>query len=157
MSTRARGWALVAVQGVLLVALVLLPRRAVSPIPLIVGIILVAAGASLLLVAFRRLGNALTATPVPIEGAGLRTSGPYAWVRHPIYSALLLMVLGYVIAVGSVWGWVWGALIVIFFWVKSRWEDRLLAAEYGAEWTQWSLTTGALVPRLTRRGSRDGR
>ena len=153
MSTHARGWSLVAVQAVLLVGLVLLARRSPSAPSLVVGIALVAAGAVLLVTSFRRLGNALTATPVPIEGAGLRTGGAYAWVRHPIYSAVLLMVLGYLVAVGSGWGWAWGGLIVIFFWAKSRWEDRLLADEYGAQWVQWSRSTGALVPRIGRRRS----
>jgi len=151
MSTGARGWSLVVVQGVLLVGLVLMPRRSASVIPVVIGIMLIAAGLLLLIASFRRLGNALTATPVPIEGAGLRTTGVYAWVRHPIYSAVLLMVLGYLIAVGSPLGWGWGVLIVLFFWAKSRWEDRLLESEYGAEWTTWSRTTGALVPRLDRR------
>lgn len=154
MSRNARGWSLVVIQGVLLVGLVLLPRRDLSPGWVVVGAALVLAGAALLVWAFQRLGNALTATPVPIEGAGLRTSGPYAWVRHPIYSALLLMVLGYLIACGSPWSWAWGVLIAAFFCGKSRWEDRLLADEYGAEWTQWSRATGALVPRLRGRRSR---
>jgi hypothetical protein len=67
------------------------------------------------------------------------------------------MVLGFLVAVGSAWGWAWGAIIVVFFWAKSRWEDTLLAGGYGEEWTQWSLTTGALVPRMNLRGRRDGR
>jgi protein-S-isoprenylcysteine O-methyltransferase Ste14 len=145
------GWTLVVLQFVLLVVLVLLPRRPPLPLPVVVGGLLVAAGVVLGLAAGRRLGAALTPTPVPITGAGLRTSGAYRYVRHPIYSAVLLAVLGYVIALGSGWGWAWAALIGVFFLVKSRWEDRLLHAEYGDEWAEWAARTGAIVPRIGSR------
>ena len=101
-----------------------------------------------LLAAFRRLGTALTPTPVPIRGAGLRTGGAYRYVRHPIYSAVLLITLGFLVAMGSPLSWVWGAVMLLFFWAKSRWEDALLREAYGDEWTQWAQTTGALVPRM---------
>jgi protein-S-isoprenylcysteine O-methyltransferase Ste14 len=111
---------------------------------------LVIGGIVLALAAARGLGSALTATPVPISGAGLRTSGAYGFVRHPIYSALLLATLGLLLAMGSIWSWIWGAVILVFFWTKSRWEDRLLHEEYGAAWATWARTTGALVPRPSR-------
>ncbi len=97
------GWLLVALQFVLLLVLILLPWRTPSVLSIVVGLALVVAGALLGLAAGRRLGRALTPTPVPIAGAGLRTDGAYRWVRHPIYSAVLLMVAGYVIAIGSIW------------------------------------------------------
>ena len=105
------------------------------------------AGAVLGLAASRRLGRALTPTPVPIAGAGLRTDGAYRFVRHPIYSAVLLMVLGYVVALGSAWSAGCAVVLLVFFWSKSRWEDGLLRAEYGQDWVRWAASTGALVPR----------
>jgi protein-S-isoprenylcysteine O-methyltransferase Ste14 len=153
MSRTALGWLLVTMQVIVLVVLLLLPWRAPSLVGLVAGGAVCVAGVVLLLASFRRLGNALTATPVPIAGAGLRTSGPYRFVRHPIYSAVLLLTLGFLIAFGSAWSWIWGLAAVGFFWAKSRWEDRLLSAEYGQEWARWSATTGALLPRL-RRSSR---
>jgi hypothetical protein len=38
----------------------------------------------------------------------------------------------------------------VFFWLKSRWEDSLLAEEYGTEWQSWAKSTGALIPRRRR-------
>ena len=149
------GWALVVAQFALLVVLVLLPWRTPSGLSLIVGLVLIASGVALGLVAGRRLGRALTPTPVPISGAGLRTDGVYRYVRHPIYSAVLLGVLGFVVAAGSLWSLAWGVLILIFFWVKSRWEDTLLHEAYGDEWQRWAATTGALIP-LPSRGSGPG-
>ena len=142
------GWLLVVLQFVLLLVLILLPWRTPTALSIVVGLVLVVAGALLGLVAGRRLGRALTPTPVPISGAGLRTDGAYRFVRHPIYTAVLLMVAGYVIAVGSMWTAAGAVVLLGFFVLKSRWEDGLLREEYGEEWTAWAARTGALVPRL---------
>lgn len=133
------------------IVLLLLPWRAAPWLLVAAGGLLFACGTIVLIAAARRLGTALTPTPVPIHGAGLRTGGLYARVRHPIYSGVLLATLGYLIALGSAWSWAWGALILVFFVVKSRWEDRLLHEEYGEVWQEWASATGGLVPRLLQR------
>ncbi len=142
------GWVLVVVQFVLLVVLVLLPHRPATVLGLVVGAVLAVLGVVLGLAATRFLGSALTPTPVPVDGAGLRTSGPYARVRHPIYGAVLLLGTGFTVAVGS-W-WTVGCLVtlVAFFVAKARWEDSLLRTRYGAAWRTWASSTGALLPRL---------
>lgn len=151
--TRSRiGWLLVVLQFALLAVLVLLPWRAPTLLSLAIGVPLAAAGIVLGLSASRRLGRALTPTPVPIEGAGLRTDGPYARVRHPIYSAILLLALGFVVAVGSAWSLGCALVLLAFFIAKARWEDRLLHAEYGPEWEAWAARTGGLVPRMPSGG-----
>ena len=144
------GWALVALQFALLITLVLMPRREPEAIWVALGGLLIGAGAAVGFSAFRALGSALTPTPVPIVGAGLRTEGIYARVRHPIYLAVLLLVFGYVIAFGSWWSFLVALILVIFFAAKARWEDHLLAETYGPDWAVWASTTGALIPRLRR-------
>ena len=153
MGRNAIGWLLVTVQVILFIVLLLLPWREPTVLSLVVGAALFIVGIALALASVRTLGKALTPTPVPIEGAGLRTTGPYRFVRHPIYSALLLGTLGFLIALGTGWSWAWGADILGFFWGTSRWEDTLLREEYNGEWIQWSATTGALAPRLHRRST----
>lgn len=60
-------------------------------------------------------------------------TGPYAIVRHPIYTGLLLAVLATMAAKGTVWA-VAGALLIIFgFWIKARLEERFLRQQLGAE------------------------
>ena len=146
--TRGRiGWLLVVLQFALLIVLLLLPRREPTTPSVVAGLVLIAAGAVLGLAAGRHLGRALTPTPVPVTSAGLRTDGVYRLVRHPIYSAVLLGVLGFVVAVGSIWSALWAAVLVVFFLLKSRWEDRLLHEEYGEDWQRWADVTGRLVPR----------
>ena len=144
------GWSLVGVQAALYVVLIMLPWRAPSALSILAAIPPLILGVALGVVSFRALGSALTPTPVPIAGAGLRTTGVYSWVRHPIYSAVLSLTLAALIFAGSWWTWLWGAVIVGFFWGKSRWEDRLLAREYGDQWRSWASRTGALIPRRRR-------
>lgn len=150
------GWLLVVLQFALLVGIVLLPRRPVEPAALMAGTTVVVAGIVLGLWSGRLLGSALTPTPVPVVGAGLRTSGAYRLVRHPIYSAVLLAAIGFCIAVGTLWTVTGVVVLTAFFVGKSRWEDRLLADVYGDEWTAWAARTGALVPRIrSARGERE--
>jgi protein-S-isoprenylcysteine O-methyltransferase Ste14 len=144
------GWLLVILQFVLLLVLILLPHRTPSAWSLIVGVLVGVAGVVLALSASRTLGRGLTPTPVPISGAGLRTDGAYRHVRHPIYSAVLLLVLGFVVAVGTIWTAVGALVLLVFFLAKSRWEDRLLRAEYGDEWSAWAARTGAIIPKPRR-------
>ncbi|MDP1788730.1 MAG: NnrU family protein, partial [Rhodoglobus sp.] len=86
-------YALVAVQFLLLGALVLVPRgtlwQLTAGTALVAGV-LVLAGLVLVVLAGTGLGRALTASPVPRENAELVTGGVYAVIRHPIYTGLLV-------------------------------------------------------------------
>lgn len=103
----------------------------------------------LFLSAARTLSSALTPTPVPMAGEALRTDGVYRWVRHPIYSSVLLAAVGYTIAVGSWWQVGVCALLTVFFVAKARWEDTMLREAHGAAWSDYQRHTGALLPRVS--------
>ena len=150
VNQRIVGWLLVAIQIVVFVVLALLPWRSPSTWSVLAAVPFLAVGGWLGFTAFRTLGDALTPTPVPIAGAGLRTSGPYSRVRHPIYTAVLSITVAALVAAGSLWSWAWGLVILAFFWGKSRWEDRLLERHYGDDWRAWAAHTGALIPRRRR-------
>ena len=151
MNRSVLGWLLVALQALLLLGLILLPWRTPTVVSLIVGAIMVVAGLLAGIAATLRLGSALTTTPVPLTSATLRTTGIYQLIRHPIYSALLLVIAGLVIAAGSWWSCLWGLGIGCFFYGKSRWEDAMLRSVYDQQWLEWAATTGAFIPRLRRR------
>lgn len=149
-STKMRiiGWLLVAVQFTLFGVLFVLPRRPVTTLTAVMGAVIVGVGLIVVVAAFIRLGNALTPTPVPLAHAGLRTTGIYRIVRHPIYSGILLIAIGIVVAIGSWWTVAWLITLIIFFTLKYTWEDRLLRETYGSPWVQWAEQTGALIPRI---------
>jgi protein-S-isoprenylcysteine O-methyltransferase Ste14 len=154
MNRNVIGWIAVGIQAVLLLALILAPSRrswgSLWPPDLagVVGVMCLGAAGGLLLVAFRALSSALTPNPVPLPGQTLRTTGIYRLVRHPIYSAVLLGSVGYTCAVGSWWQVLLTALLAVFFSAKARWEDALLAEQYGEQWRAYRDRTGGLIPHI---------
>lgn len=150
---RVVAWSLVALQLLLLAGLVVVPGRRVWPAPawliaIAVAAITVAtaAGAAGAL----RLGAGLTASPLPSSAARLRTTGIYAYVRHPIYSALLLGGAGVVMLGGRLTRvGVWLALLGLL-WFKARLEERKLAARFPG-YRAYAAGTPRLVPNPLRR------
>jgi protein-S-isoprenylcysteine O-methyltransferase Ste14 len=58
-------------------------------------------------------------------------TGPYAFVRHPLYSGAMLMLLGIPLSLGSYWALVFSALGALVLVVRTVLEDRTLQAELG--------------------------
>jgi len=150
MDPRRLGWLFVAAQVVLLVSLVLLPGGSAWPTPGWVegvGLAISLFGALLAVVASRRLGPALTPTPVPTERGELTTAGLYGLVRHPIYTGVLSIVLGIVVRSGSVLVLAVGAVTLVFFTVKARWEEGQLLARYPT-YRSYASTVPRFFPSL---------
>ena len=75
-------------------------------------------------------------------------SGPYAWVRHPLYSGLLLAMAGTALVVGE-WRAVLGVVLAVMeFSRKAAKEEALLASEFGDQYQEFRKRTGFLVPRF---------
>jgi protein-S-isoprenylcysteine O-methyltransferase Ste14 len=60
-------------------------------------------------------------------------TGPYALVRHPIYTGLILAIVATAAAQATVTGCLGAAVIAFGLWIKARIEERFLTAELGAE------------------------
>ena len=73
-------------------------------------------------------------------------SGPYAFVRHPIYSGILLALLGTVISIGTVRSCIAIVLMFLSFVVKLTLEERWLCAHFGAEYEKYRRRVKALIP-----------
>jgi hypothetical protein len=76
----------------------------------------------------------------------LITNGPYARLRHPIYSGLLLAMLGTAIAGNQVRMYLAIPIAFCAFWYKSRLEERLLLHAIGARYQQYHQRTRAMIP-----------
>lgn len=144
---------LVAGQFALLGALVLVPARRDWPVPrwLDVATALgVAAGLLTMAVGGTALGRGLTATPLPNRHARLRTGGLYRWVRHPIYTGLLLLAGSITVRSGSApRAGVFLALLALIT-VKARWEEGHLTRRF-ADYPAYAAVTPRFVPRPRRR------
>jgi protein-S-isoprenylcysteine O-methyltransferase Ste14 len=83
-------------------------------------------GLVIVLLVFR--ANSYTAGTVRVEaGQHVVDVGPYAWVRHPMYSGSMLGYLATPVALGSLWAWVPAALVCAMIVVRLLDEERYLA------------------------------
>ena len=94
-----------------------------------VGLAVFVLGALVAWWAGRSLGNAFTPFPEPRSGASLAMGGPYRFVRHPMYLAALLSMLGWSIAFSVVGFAVTTALAILWFF-KARHEEALLLERF---------------------------
>jgi len=76
----------------------------------------------------------------------LITSGPYALVRHPIYTGILTGLLGSALAVDEVRGVLAVAIFAIAFWTKLRLEENWMRSQFGETYAAYSSRVAALVP-----------
>lgn len=107
------------------------------------------AGAALILIGGARLGRGASVHPAPTQRASLRTSGPYQFVRHPIYTGVLALAAAIAVTSGS-WLHVCAfvALVGLLSW-KARFEERLLRERF-ADYRDYANRTGRFVPYLGR-------
>ena len=124
--------------------------RILPPAPWVdpLGVAVTAAGLLFAIWARACLGSNWSGTVTVKVGHQLIRTGPYRWVRHPIYSGMLLGMIGTAISKGQLRGIVAVVLLWIGFTMKSRIEERFMTNTFGAEYTEYSHTTGAIVPRL---------
>jgi protein-S-isoprenylcysteine O-methyltransferase Ste14 len=90
---------------------------------------LVIIGAVLGMWSLRSLGESLTPYPQPRSRATLVEHGPYRVVRHPIYSSILISLLGVSVA-GSLWALLPLAVLVVWWLGKASVEERFLRERY---------------------------
>ncbi len=95
----------------------------------------------------RELGAGLVATPMPSPRTILRMTGIYAAVRHPIYLAIAIGVIGWALLWTSVVGLVLGAVCNVFFLAKSRYEEGLLAQRFPG-YEEYRRRVPGFVPRI---------
>ncbi len=80
------------------------------------------------------------------QGHELVKTGPYSFVRHPIYTGLLLMCLGTAIEVGQLHSWLGLPLLCTGFWIKLRQEEALLVRHFPDDYPAYRKQVKALVP-----------
>ena len=95
------------------------------------GVLLVFGGAFLIVQAARALGSGLTPFPKPAENGQLVDDGPYAVVRHPVYTGGILFAAGISLAL-SPWALGTTAVLAVVWALKARVEERFLAQRYPA-------------------------
>jgi protein-S-isoprenylcysteine O-methyltransferase Ste14 len=121
-----------------------------EPIAIISGVLAVAAAVSsvwLTTAAVKTLGKEWSLTARLVEGHKLATTGPYALVRHPIYTGMLGMLLATGLAL-SHWVALLAALLVFFIGttIRIRSEEKLLREAFGEQFESYARNVRAIVP-----------
>ena len=80
------------------------------------------------------------------EGHRVVDTGPYALVRHPIYSGIFLAMIAYAAIRARPIGIVFVVGLVLFFTLKARLEERFLRRELGAAYDEYRSRVPMLVP-----------
>lgn len=116
-----------------------------SDLARVVGTVLCAIGVLLMLAALSVIRRSIQIAPAPRDDAQLVTGGVYAWFRHPIYTAIVLVVLGLFLRQPSVAVGVGTAIVIGYLVLKVRIEERLLAAHY-PDYAAYKARTFGLLP-----------
>lgn len=83
------------------------------------------------------------------DGHELVRKGLYRWIRHPIYTGILLGMMGTALIKGHLRGWMGFAIVFAAFYLKARREERFLREEFGAGFDEHSQQTGMFLPKWT--------
>ncbi|MEN8141607.1 MAG: isoprenylcysteine carboxylmethyltransferase family protein [Thermodesulfobacteriota bacterium] len=84
--------------------------------------------------------------PALRKGARLVKSGPYRYVRNPMYGSVLLAGGGVLFVNCSLWRALTGLLLTLIVLVKVWLEERLLAEKFGADYESYKARTGLFLP-----------
>jgi protein-S-isoprenylcysteine O-methyltransferase Ste14 len=111
------------------------------------SLILSILGFVIVLVALFNLDKSLTAFPTPKSNSELITTGLYHFVRHPIYTGILLTVFGYSLYSQSVSHLVISFLLLILFYFKTNYEEQKLVLKY-TDYKAYRSRTGRFLPKF---------
>lgn len=118
------------------------PALALASVALVLAGLLVAYWARL------HIGRNWSGQVMVKVGHTLITSGPYRWIRHPIYAGMTLALVGTALASGALYGFLGLALILFGFLVRVRQEERLMRETFPGEYVEYSRHSARLIPGI---------
>jgi protein-S-isoprenylcysteine O-methyltransferase Ste14 len=111
----------------------------------VIGLILVLAGFAFAVWARRHLGKNWGMPMSVKENPELVISGPYALVRHPIYTGFILAMIGTALAVGIEW-FIYALVVAIYFIYSAKMEEKLMLKQFPNEYPAYMKRTKMIVP-----------
>ena len=123
----------------------LVPRSIIAQAVIIV---LTVTGLVVAIVARRTLAGNWSRAVAFKEDHELITNGPYHYVRHPIYTGVLLMISSTALFVGTPSAGIGFLIMVLAIWFKLRAEEELLSEHFPREYPAYKQRTKALIPYI---------
>jgi protein-S-isoprenylcysteine O-methyltransferase Ste14 len=116
----------------------------------VIGLIIATFGFLLAKLAFRPISFSEFMGIKPEQDRSLITSGIYARMRHPLYTALILGVIGFLVFSPTYTNLVHAICIIIYLFIGIHYEERRLIAHFGKEYEEYKKLTPMLFPTLKR-------
>ncbi len=138
------------ISQILLILLMVKPVQTLWPhdVSSLIGFLLLLVGFALALWAFASMRRKnFSVMPEPVAGGGLVEHGPYRYIRHPMYTSVMIACTGMLMAHG---GWVKFLYLIVLaavLWIKLKREEQLLSMVY-AGYSEYKKRTHALIPGL---------
>ncbi len=150
-----RAWSYVFVQGLILVLLVFLSDDIGPTVSRVayVGAALEWLGFIGILMSAISIRTSLTALPLPKQHSRLGTSGLYKYVRHPMYTSVIILALGIALLSGNIikYGLVIG--LIVLFYRKSVYEEHYLRLKH-SDYEAYAKKTPRFIPLLIKKGDK---
>jgi len=132
---------------------------AVLPLPIWarwLGVAIALGGFVLLQWSQGSLGENWSDAPKLLEGQEMVSSGPYRWIRHPIYAAFLL-ILGSPLLISANWfvGATWIGMTALDVASRINAEEAMMLGQFGDQYRAYMRRTGRVFPRLVKQRGKD--
>lgn len=110
------------------------------------GVLLIFLGVLIGTISLLQLNKNLSPFPTPKSNSTLITHGIYKYIRHPIYSAITLFLFGYGLYSSSLFKILISLTLLILFYFKSAYEEKLLSKKY-SNYKTYRKTAGRFLPK----------
>src|SRR5258705_9210786 len=114
------------------------------------SVTILAAGVLATLVCWKRMGKSWRMGINPDEKTQLIITGPYAYIRHPIYAIQSLMLIATMTLLPSPLMLIAGFLMLTFLQWEARREEKYLVVHHGTRYAKYCHHTGGFLPRSLR-------
>jgi len=112
------------------------------------GVLLTALGVGISIWARLSLGANWSGMVTLKQNHELIRKGLYRWIRHPIYTGILLGFIGTALIRSHARGWLGFAILLLSFYFKARREENFLKQEFGEGFEEHLRQTGMFLPKL---------
>jgi len=110
------------------------------------AMVLVGAGLVIILFGILNLNDSLSVFPSPKKNASLISNGIYKYIRHPIYTGILIAMFAYSMYDASLMKFLITSVLTVVFYYKSSFEEQLLIERF-SEYDAYKKETGRFFPR----------
>ena len=104
------------------------------------------------------LATRMYASGFVLENKELSTTGPYAFMRHPLYTGNIMILIGLCLINGFFWSFITAFIFLWFYYPTAiEYEDRKLKSLFPDTWEEWAFMTPALLPKMDLKGTLNGK